>query len=56
MAKKLISAARNTEPDGRPTQGKSVPSHGNTSLGNTDNVGRPSRERRVPSYFNVFRC
>ena len=54
MVKKVIPTARNTKPVGRPTQGGSVPSHGNITLENTDHLGRPFRERRVPSYFNDF--
>ena len=54
MVKKVIPSARSTEPVRRPTQGGSVHSHGNVTLGNTEHVGRPFRERRVPSYFNDF--
>ena len=54
MIKNVIPSARNTEPVRRPTQGGSVPSHGNVTLWNTEHVGRPVRERRVLSYFNDF--
>jgi len=54
MVKKVIPSAWTTEPVRKPTQGGSVPSHGNVTLGNTEQVGRPFRERRVPSYFNDF--
>lgn len=51
MVKKVIPSARRTEPVRRPTQGASVPSHGNVTLGNTEHLGRPFRERRVPTVF-----
>ena len=48
------SSARSNEPVSRPTQGWSVPSHGNFTLKNTEHVGTPFREQRVPNYFNDF--
>ena len=54
MVKKVIPSARSTEPIRRPTQGGSVSSRGNVTLGNTEEVGRLFQERRVPSYFNDF--
>ena len=54
MVKKVIPTTRNIEPVGRPTQGLSLPSHGNITVENTEHCGRPFRERRVPSYLNDF--
>jgi len=55
MVKKVIpGTARNTEPIRRPTQGGSIPSHGNITLENTDHLGRPFRECRVPIWARTF--
>ena len=54
MVKKVIPTTRNTEPVRRPTQGVSLPSHGNITIENTEHCGRPFREHHVPSYLNDF--
>ena len=53
MVKKVIPTTRNIEPV-RPTQGVSLPSHGNITVENAEHCSRPFRERRVPSYLNDF--
>ena len=54
MVKKVIPTTRNTVPVRRPTQGVSLPNHGNITVENTEHCDRPLRERRVPSYLNGF--
>ena len=54
MVKKVIPTTRNSELVRRPTQGVSLPSHGNITVEDTERCDRPVRERRVPSYLNDF--